>query len=108
MNEKMIIKETMDMLEALNSPASSINVRNPTSDFSRFYHMDVPFQLTLEYCSGSELDDYINIVTLAPDRSVLYQESFATKNYAHTRDVLHFHDYFEFAIVLEGMIIQKL
>lgn len=108
MNENKIIKGTMDMFKALSSPASSISVRNAESDFSRFYHMDVPFQLTLEYCSGPELDDYINIVTLAPDRSVLYQETFATKNFAHTRDVLHFHDYFEFVIVLEGMIIHKL
>lgn len=108
MDNIRITKENMDMLRALNSPASPINVRNATSDFSRFYHIDAPFQLTLEYCSGSELDDYINIVTLAPDRSVLYQESAATKNYAHTRDVLHFHDYFEFVIVLKGKIIQKL
>lgn len=72
MDNIRITKENMDMLRALNSPASPINVRNATSDFSRFYHIDAPFQLTLEYCSGSELDDYINIVTLAPDRSVLY------------------------------------
>lgn len=108
MDNYKLSKKTMDMIKALNSPASSINVRNSESDFSRFYHMDVPYQITLEYCSGSELDDYVNVVTLAPDRSILYQESFATKNYAHTKDVLHFHDYFEFAIVLKGVIIQKL
>ncbi|MDE6621119.1 MAG: AraC family transcriptional regulator [Lachnospiraceae bacterium] len=108
MDNYKITKETMDMINTLNSPASSINVRNSESDFSRFYHMDVPFQLTLEYCSGSEPDDYINIVTLAPDRSILYQESFSTKNYAHIRDILHFHDYFEFVSVLKGVIIQKL
>ncbi|MCM1184759.1 MAG: AraC family transcriptional regulator [Roseburia sp.] len=102
------LEESMDMLETLHRPTSPIKVRNATSEFCRLYYMDVPFQLTLEYCSGSELDDYINIITLASDRSVLYQESFATKNYAHTRDVLHFHDYFEFVIVLKGMIVQKL
>lgn len=36
MDNIRITKENMDMLRALNSPASPINVRNATSDFSRF------------------------------------------------------------------------
>lgn len=106
--DKTLYNQTMDMFEALGSPASSINVRNAESDFSRFYHMDVPFQLTLEYCSGSEPNDYINVITLAPNRSILYQETLATKNYTHSKDVMHFHDYFELTVVLKGVIIQKL
>ncbi|MBO5033628.1 MAG: helix-turn-helix domain-containing protein [Lachnospiraceae bacterium] len=96
------------MMEALNSQASSIDIQNTESAFHRLYHINVPFQITLEYCSGSELEDFINIITLSSDRSILYQESFATKNYTRTSDALHFHDYFEFVIVLEGSIVQKI
>lgn len=103
-----VTKENMDMFCAMNSSASPINVRNAESDFSRFYHIDVPFQLTLECCSDSGLDDYINIIKLTPDRSILYQESLAVKNFTQTRDVLHFHDYYEFVAVLRGEITQKL
>lgn len=71
--------------------------------------MNVPFQLTLECCSGSELEDYINIVTLSSERAILYQESAGLKNnYKQAKDILHFHDFFEFLIVLEGNIIQKI
>ena len=98
----------MEMQEALQSQNSSINVQNTNSDLNRFYHMNVPFQLTLEYCSGSELEDYINIMTLSAEKSLMYQESAATKNFARTKDVMHYHDFFEFVIVLEGSIVQKI
>lgn len=99
----------LTMIEALSSQNSSINVHNTESFINRLYHMDVPFQLTMECCSGSNLEDYINIVTLSSERAILYQESAGIKNnYAQAKDVLHFHDYFEFVIVLEGSIIQKI
>lgn len=98
----------MEMQEALQSQNSSINVQNTNSDLNRFYHMNVPFQLTLEYCSGSELEDYINIMTLSAEKSLMYQESAATKSFARTKDVMHYHDFFEFVIVLEGSIVQKI
>ena len=103
-----IDNEYMQMQQALQSQYSSINVQNTNSDLNRFYHMNVPFQLTLEYCSGSELEDYINIMTLSAEKSLMYQESAATKNFARTKDVMHYHDFFEFVIVLEGSIVQKI
>lgn len=98
----------LDMLRALDSSASSIRVQNGESDFSRFYHMNVPLQLTLEYCNGSKPDDYVNIVTLSPTRAVFYQESLALKNEPYHKNAPHFHDFFEFVIVLEGSMIQKI
>ncbi|MCM1181890.1 MAG: helix-turn-helix domain-containing protein [Roseburia sp.] len=97
-----------DMLEALNSLDSSIKVQNGESDFGRFYRMDVPFQLTLEYCSGSAPEDYVNIVTLSFEKSLLYQEASATKNAPYAEGASHFHDFFELVVVLEGNIIQKI
>lgn len=99
---------TLDMLKALDSQDSSINVQNGESDFSRFYHMNVPFQLTLEYCNGSGQEEYVNIVTLSSTKAVLYQESLTLKNDPFIKNTPHFHDFFEFVIVLEGNIIQKI
>lgn len=98
----------LDMLQALDSRDSSISVQNGESDFSRFYHMNVPVQLTLEYCDGPRPEDYVNIITLSPTKAVLYQESLAQKNDSYTKNAPHFHDFFEFVIVLEGSIKQKI
>ncbi len=98
----------LDMQKALDSRDSSIKVQNGESDFSRFYHMNVPFQLTLEYCDGSGPEDYVNIITLSFEKAVLYQETLSKKNYSYTKNAPHFHDFFEFVIVLEGQIIQRI
>ena len=98
----------LDMQKALDSNDSSIKVQNGESDFSRYYHMRVPFQLTLEYCAGCKPEDYVNIVTLSFEKAVLYQETLAKKNYSYVKNAPHFHDYFEFVIVLEGNIIQRI
>ena len=70
--------------------------------------MNVPFQLTLEYCDGPGQEDYVNILTLSFDKAVLYQEPLSMKNYSYTENAPHFHDFFEFVIVLEGTIVQKI
>ncbi len=102
------VNNTSEMQKVLDSSDSSINVRNGDSDFSRFYHMNVPFQVTLEYCDGPEPEDYVNVVTLSFEKAVFYQESLAMKNYSYTKNAPHFHDFFEFVIVLEGTIVQKI
>lgn len=101
-------QKMLTMPEALCSRNSSITVQNVHSELYRFYHMNVPFQITLEYCNSSNPEDFINIVTLSPEKEVLYQETVATKNYYRIQDVMHFHDFFEFVVVLEGNIIQKI
>lgn len=98
----------LDMLGALDSRDSSIKVQNGESDFSRFYHMNVPFQITMEYCNGSKKDDYVNIMTLSPTKAVMYQEPLSQKNDSYAKNAPHFHDFFEFVIVLEGNMIQKI
>lgn len=108
--EKMtsFVNNTLDIQKVLDSSDSSINVQNGDSDFSRFYHMNVPFQLTLEYCDGAAPEDYVNVVTLSFEKAVLYQETLAMKNYSYTKNAPHFHDFFEFVIVLEGTILQRI
>lgn len=102
------VNNRFDMQKVLDSSDSSINVQNGDSDFGRFYHMNVPFQLTLEYCDGAGPDDYVNVVTLSFDKAVLYQETLAMKNYSYSKNAPHFHDFFEFVIILEGTIVQQI
>lgn len=99
---------TLSMLEALGSPSSSINVQNGESDFGRFYSMNVPFQMTLEYCDGADAEDYITIVTLSFTKSVLYHETVAVKNDSYAKNAPHFHNFFEFVVVLDGTITQRI
>lgn len=106
--ETKLVYSASDMQEVLDSGASSINVHNGESDFSRFYHMNVPFQLTLEYCDGGEPEDYVNIVTVSFEKAVLYQETLTVKNYSYTENAPHFHDFYEFVVVLRGTITQKI
>lgn len=99
---------TPDMRESLDSLDSSINVQNGESDFGRFYSMNVPFQVTLECCDSSGPEGYVNVVTLSFEKAVLYQESLAVKNYSYTKNAPHYHDFFEFVIVLEGNLVQRI
>lgn len=106
--EAIMKKEStlLHMPEALSSPESSIKIQNADSEVIQLYQMNAPFQLTLEYCSGTGVEDYVNIVTMSPERSILYQETLPEKNRCRTKAIPHFHDYFEFAVVLEGSILQ--
>ncbi|MDE7274114.1 MAG: AraC family transcriptional regulator [Lachnospiraceae bacterium] len=107
-NNASFVCNTLDMQEVLNSRSSPIHVQNGDSDFSRFYHMNVPFELTLEYCDGTEPDDYVNVVTMSFEKAVLYQETLSMKNNPYAQNAPHFHDFFEFVIVLEGTIVQRI
>ncbi len=107
-NNGTIVDNTSDMQKVLDSSDSSINVQNGDSDFSRFYHMNVPFQLTLEYCDGAEPENYVNVITLSFEKAVLYQETLSMKNYSYAKNAPHFHDFFEFVVVLEGTIVQRI
>lgn len=75
----------LHMPEALSSPDSSIKIQNADSEVLQLYQMNAPFQLTLEYCSGTGVEDYVNIVTMSPERSILYQETLPEKTAAVQR-----------------------
>ncbi len=94
--------------DPLKSSDSSIRIENNDSRIRRFFQIDVPFQITLEYCSGSDPDDYVNIVTLSAQKSIFYQQTLLEKNWFKINSVPHFHDFYEFLIVLEGSLIQQI
>ncbi|MGN0341926.1 MAG: helix-turn-helix domain-containing protein [Roseburia sp.] len=100
--------EILTMMEAVSSDDSPIRVQNGESELGCLYKMNEPFQVTLECCGVDGIGDYINVVTLSPNHSLLYQETMDSKNHSQTKRLMHFHDYFEFVVVLEGNIVQKI
>lgn len=75
---------------------------------SLFYEIGAPMQITLACCSGTGKDDYVNFYTISTEKSFYYQQTYTTQNNLYHKQPLHYHDYFELAIVLEGSIVQNI
>ncbi len=100
-------REQQTLLPYRSNP--SLTIREPDSDSGAyFYQMNSPFMITYEYCSGTDPDDFINIITLAPGSRNLSQETYGSHSDYFRQHPPHFHDYFEFMIVLEGSVTQKI
>lgn len=84
------------------------DIRNTDSKISDFYQIKTPYQITYEVCSGGSDADYLNIVTLFGNESHYSKESFRGHDYVYRNHPEHFHDYFEFMIVLEGAVTQRI
>lgn len=73
-----------------------------------FYQIRAPFQITYEYCSGNGDEDYINFITLSPEQNSYGQERSTFHSYVFQNGPSHFHDYYEFMLVLNGEIVQRI
>lgn len=87
-------------------PNTSLSIHNSSLAF--FYQIKAPFQITYEFCSGDGTDDYINVITLSPEKINYGQESANFHSFLFQNGSSHFHDYYEFMLVLDGEIIQKI
>lgn len=87
---------------------ASFEIYNIESDISSFYQITTPFQVTYQVCSGTELEDYLNTITLSEDNSHFMQESMKLHNYRFQESAPHFHDFFEIMLILEGTVIQRI
>ncbi len=87
---------------------TSIDVSSVNHETSFLYKITVPFQVTYEYCSGNGENDYINIMTLSEKEAFFSQEAVKLHNYVFKTLGGHYHDYYEFLIVLEGEVHQQI
>ena len=55
-------------------PNASFSI-NTGSD-SNYYQLKLPYQITYEFCSGTEEDDYMNAITFSEDESFYARDSF--------------------------------
>lgn len=82
------------------------DTRNETNRY--FYQLKGDYQVTYIFCSGVGPDDFINVTTLSADQGFHSMESALEHNRAFRTTRLHYHDYFEFMIVLEGAVTARI
>lgn len=86
----------------------ALDILNINSNISSLYKLNSPFQITYEYCSGPDSEDYINIISLSPNGDSYFRESPELHNYIFHNKSPHIHDYYELLIVLEGSLSQQI
>ena len=87
--------------DVLQEENSALNIRENADEQNCFYQIKTPFQFTLQSCSGIDPDDFVSTLTVSPDKSL-----YVTENITTHISPAHFHDYYEFLIVLKGSVIQ--
>ena len=87
---------------------SSLTIFNEDSKYGSFYHMNVPFQISLEYCSGTETDDYYNFLIASSSGVFSSSSPYTECSYYYSNRPLHRHDFYELMIVLKGEVIQNI
>lgn len=83
-------------------------ILNTASDINYLYRLNSPFQVTYEYCNGTSADDYLNILSLSENGVTFFQESIGLHNHLVRNKAPHSHDHYEFLIVLEGSLTQRI
>lgn len=101
-------KQQFDEFEKNYVPNTQIHVNQPYVKTSLLYSINTPFQITYETCSGTGQDDFLNITTLSEKGSFFTQEMVPVHNYMFRHAYGHYHDYYEFLIVLEGCVRQEI
>lgn len=103
----------MDTHELINqvrteNENASFDILNTSSDINMLYKLKAPFQVTYEYCSGTNEQDFLNVLSLSPNGPSYTKEPIGLHNYIYHHMAPHFHDYYEFLIVLEGALYQQI
>ena len=83
----------------------NMTIYNSGSEHGAYFHIQSPFQLTLEYCSGTAPTDYLTYLSITPTKSDFIVLP-CTSQYINRS--FHQHDFYDLVIVLEGAISQKI
>lgn len=102
--------DTRDLLNQLRTENenASFDILNTASDINMLYKLKAPFQITYEYCSGINQQDFLNVLSLSPNGPSYTMEPIGLHNYIYHHMAPHYHDYYEFLIVLEGALYQQI
>lgn len=87
---------------------SAMQIRNENSEFGSFFTLSIPFQLSMEYCSGAEQNDYQTYFSVS-QKGYYYDVQPVEKSLPYYQNrPLHQHDFYELMLVLRGTVIQKI
>lgn len=107
-------RKERQMNEQFSFDASFINQASNSLDVSLngnnnlIYQLKTPFQLTYIAYNSQIQPQIINITTLSGKSSFQYNLKMSDHMLQYSRHMLHFHDYFELLIVLEGTVTQMI
>lgn len=87
---------------------TTLKIRTVKEPNSSFYQIASQYQVTYECCGGSCDTDCFNSVILSPLENSLYTISMAQHKQYNDVQGLHYHDFYELMIVLDGNVIHKI
>lgn len=94
--------------DSFNKENKAINIYHGDSSFDSYFQLIAPFEITYEFCSGISSEDYLNVITLAPDYDYSLPSTYPAQAPYFNKRPLHRHSYYEAVIVLKGTISQRI
>lgn len=85
-----------------------IKIHHPESSYNALYSICAPIEITYMCCNGIADSDYMNILGVSPQTSAFTFTSMQKFLAHHNKRSLHNHDYYEFMLVLDGQVTQRL
>lgn len=89
----------------VNNAKNSIHIELNEQNNS-IYQIKTPFQLTYIAYNSEEEPQTLNITTLSGKYAHQYTQKLSEHHLQFNKRILHFHDYFELVVVLEGTVTQ--
>lgn len=86
----------------------TLKIHNYNTSTEGYYTLSSSFRITYEYCSGLDKDDIINIVSMDSQHSSIASNPSSKFINTYFKGHLHHHDFYEFLLVLDGTLINKI
>lgn len=85
-----------------------LEIYHSKSMIHSYYDMSEAIQFTLCYCSGLSNKDFYNVLSVSPNKDYFFTSPINSNFHEYNARSSHQHAFFEFLIVLEGSIVQRL
>lgn len=86
----------------------TLKIHNYNTSLDGYYTLSSSFRITYEFCSGLNKNDIFNIVSMDSRHSSMTSTSSFKFINTYFKEHLHHHDFYEFLLVLDGTVINKI
>lgn len=97
-----------DKLLCSEKKSTILEIYHSKSMIHSYYDMSEAIQFTFCYCSGLSAEDYYNVFSVSPNKDYFFTSPINSNFQEYNARSSHQHAFFEFLIVLEGSIMQRL